>query len=544
MRVGTFETSGWSRRWLRFRPGVETLEQRCPPSICTTDEYTITDLGTLGGNSSAATGIYTDQENEHHITGRAELTPVPPMMRGPLHPFLSNGTVMHDLGNWPDPDTQGTGRGIYFDPNTLPDPTNYITGFVTHSDGAAEAFYWTGNQQGLGSYQMLGTFGGARSEGSDINSNLQLVGYADSSFLTPDESMGPPPQEPPTLLHKARPFWWSPTSGGKRDFGRPGCPTCAGHAWGINEAGLAVGDSDTTAQGGVTHAMKYRISNQRFDDLGTLGGAQAIAWEVNEDGDIVGVSDMIGSEPLAPNLRRGFFLPANGTLPNDAIVLAPPSNLPGYTFTSALDVNTSDRVVGCPAVAPEDEAMCNATLQCRATVYQVGDGENCDLNLMLTGVPPGESWILFQARAIDEAGNIVGGGIHTVGTESRARAFLLRPDLGANPQAPPPFEPMAPETLQPDADGLPRQAPPAQPPVAEENAGSEETPSPPVDYPAARMSVIRKSFRCNGREQNSSISVSDRPNQPDSIRQNSGPSPFPNSGEFGYTGGLLANQAR
>jgi hypothetical protein len=70
------------------------------------------------------------------------------------------------------------------------------------------------------------------------------------------------------------------------------------------------------------------------------------------------------------------------------------------------------------------------------------------------------------------------GSVTVLINDSNGRAFLLAPP-------PPPFEPMAPEALQPDVDDLPRRAPPARPLVAEQTDVAPESPPGPVAYPAA-----------------------------------------------------------
>jgi hypothetical protein len=62
-----------------------------------------------------------------------------------------------------------------------------------------------------------------------------------------------------------------------------------------------------------------------------------------------------------------------------------------------------------------------------------------------------------------------------IGGETYLRAFLLQ--IASSPiSTPPPFEPMAPEALQPDVDGLPRQAPPARPPAADDDHAAMDRP--------------------------------------------------------------------
>src|SRR5436305_26045 len=77
----------------------------------------------------------------------------------------------------------------------------------------------------------------------------------------------------------------------------PCCGSLAGgnsFAWGINNVGQVVGESESSVAGGRTHAFIWQ-SATGMQDLGTLpGGLSAIAYGINNRGQIVG----LGYEPI------------------------------------------------------------------------------------------------------------------------------------------------------------------------------------------------------------------------------------------------------
>ncbi|TNY05830.1 DUF3466 family protein, partial [Escherichia coli] len=75
-------------------------------------------------------------------------------------------------------------------------------------------------------------------------------------------------------------------------------------AYGINAAGLVVGDSYT--KNSYTHAFLY--SNGKMNDLGTLGGSDSTARSINNTGQVVGYSSI-----LDPRTNHAFLY-SNGVL--------------------------------------------------------------------------------------------------------------------------------------------------------------------------------------------------------------------------------------
>ena len=55
------------------------------------------------------------------------------------------------------------------------------------------------------------------------------------------------------------------------------------------------------SEGGATHAFRFLLAEQRLEDLGTLGGENSAAFDVNSRGHVVGVADTTSGE------RHGFL---------------------------------------------------------------------------------------------------------------------------------------------------------------------------------------------------------------------------------------------
>jgi probable HAF family extracellular repeat protein len=158
------------------------------------------------------------------------------------------------------------------------------------------------------------------------------------------------------------------TLGGLRSF-----------AFGINDAGQVVGESDLTDHYGPVHAFLWESGT--MTDLGTLGGGVSAANGINNPGDVVG-------ESLLANSGLGHaFLYHDGVM---ADLGAPPGN----TSTTAYAINSASQVVGSAEFYeyPEDNYY-------HALLWQ--DGSMIDLGTL--GGPNSE------AKAINDAGDVVGG---------------------------------------------------------------------------------------------------------------------------------------
>ena len=217
----------------------------------------------------------------------------------------------------------------------------------------------------------------------------------------------------------------------------------------VNSANLIVGYSQTGA--GDYHGFSMTLNTTDMTDLGVLpGGWSSAAWDVNEDGVVVGYSTSStvvqtatrwdGGVPTDLGAFPGFaagtqsYAYAINDLPNPQIVgwshgpqavghphafiwqngtMADLGTLSGGDWSEAFDVNDQGDVVGWAR---------DADYNVRAVMWV--DGDILDLNTV-GGVPPG--WVLAEARGINNDGQIVGRGVFG-GSD---RAFMLTPVLFA-----------------------------------------------------------------------------------------------------------------
>ena len=154
-----------------------------------------------------------------------------------------------------------------------------------------------------------------------------------------------------------------------------------GYATDINNAGQVVGYSNNEYH--QSNAFLWDNGNMR--NLGTLGGYSSIAYGVNDSGQVVGSSltDNSGYNGQA-------FLWQNGIMTD----LNPMS----HEDTYARDINNFGQVVG---YSVDD----NNYYKERALLWE--NGSMVDLNTLL---PENSGWELTHARAINDAGDIVGWG--------------------------------------------------------------------------------------------------------------------------------------
>lgn len=247
--------------------------------------YSVTHLGTLGGQSSFANDI----NDLGQIVGYSATA------SGDTHAFLYSGGSMTDLGT----------LGGSLSQATRINNSGQIVGF-SRIDGlqTTRAFVYDG-----GSMTELGTLGGAFGVAYDINDSGQIVGY---SSLSSGEIRG--------FLYSAGSMTALGTLGGTDSY-----------AYGVNSSGQVVGASMT--EDGFVRAFSY--SNGVMTDLGTLGGDGSTGIEINDSGLIIG-----GANYAAFNYyTRAFLYSGAGMMELD----------PNAPWSNAADINSTGYIVGTMA---------------------------------------------------------------------------------------------------------------------------------------------------------------------------------------------------
>lgn len=358
-------------------------------------QYTITDLPSLGGTNSRANSI----NNRGWLAGYSNLTG-----DQSRHAALWRDEALTDLGTLGGPNSAVT-WSVKADSGIVSGIAQTATPDPLGEAWSSAAFYTGPNDTGFinlgfiwedGKMRALPTLGGNNGFATGANSRGQIVGWAENSVHDPT-------CVPPQQL-QFRPVVWDAKHNKIDEFPLPAGDT-SGAATGINEQGQAVGISGICDQavGRYTaiHALLWD-KNGKIVDLGNLG---APYWNtptnINQHGDIVGFAG-------APNDVDGNFLQAFIWTVKDGI--QPLGFLPGDVHSEAYGINEKRQVVGL---------SCDANGNCRAFIWE--NGVMRDLNDFK---PASYTALLEQARDINEAGEIAGRSLDATGVR---RAFLATP---------------------------------------------------------------------------------------------------------------------
>jgi len=271
--------------------------------------YSITDLGSLGGNYTNAYGI----NNGGQVVGFD-------MTKGKIHAFLYSGGIMSDLGTLGGTYSEAKGisnngqivgvsnvigdatyhafmysGSIISDLGTLSGASNSYAYGINNSGqivGVSDphAFFYSG-----GVMSDLGTLGGTHSIAYGINNSGQIAGYSDIAGNVASHA-----------------FLYS--GGIMNDLGTLG--GAYSYAYSINDSGHVVGWSQTSDA--AHHAFLY--SGGGMSDLGTLGGSASSALGINASGQVVGFSDVAGDAIYHAFIYNGGIMTDLNTLlvSNDA----------------------------------------------------------------------------------------------------------------------------------------------------------------------------------------------------------------------------------
>ncbi|HEX8151439.1 MAG TPA: Calx-beta domain-containing protein [Pyrinomonadaceae bacterium] len=363
--------------------------------------YTVTDLGTLGGNAgeqSRALGL----DECGKVVGESQAVAG---SAAPFRPFLwkdADGDGQSDPGEMQDLGTLGGQSGAAYAVNQ----SGAVAGASLSAGNSQHAFF----RPAAGpTPQDLGTLGGPTAEAYDINASGQVVGVSEENGGIQDRAF----------------VWQSGTMQGlTATWGTPI------RAFGINDAGQIAGTANHHVSG--THAF-VTVGGVALD-LGTLGGSVSFATEVNDSGEVAGYS-YIFSDTITQSFHAFRWKDDDGDGASDPGEMQDLGTLGGQ-HSYAYDLNNSGLVVGRSETSTES-ADTHAFIWTNANGLQ-------DLNNVVTGT----GWTFQEAHGVNDRGQIAGFGLNPDG---KVHAFLLTPtNVGPSPcdPTPTPTPTPVPGTLQ------------------------------------------------------------------------------------------------
>ena len=413
--------------------------------------------GTFGGNESWINDATQSLNNPGLVIGESETTvPINPTSLFACtygtatatyvtHAFAAPNGIAMDLGALP-PATQNCSSAAWMSDN------GNIAG--ASENGAVDPVLNVSETRAVlwskGQLLNLGTFGGSTSFGNSVNNAGQVTGM--SLNTVPDAysiygyfffgSNG---------STQGRAFLWD--KGKMKDLGSIG----GGNAWGIviNDAGEVAGNAYTndTPNGttGVPTLDPFFWKNGKMTDLGSLGGTFSLVNDMNNKGQVVGISNLAGDQIFHAFLGEKGKLTDLGTFGgstsearwinesgevvgaadfddqfHDAAIwkngkITDLGNLGATSF--AHSNNNNGQVVGATRLqfGPNSSATIHAFL------WEKG-GPMVDLNDL---IPANSSLVLEYAQLINDKGMIVGNGTPPGCNDvddACGHAFVLIPD--------------------------------------------------------------------------------------------------------------------
>jgi probable HAF family extracellular repeat protein len=411
--------------------------------------YALVDLGTLGGpQSDVGNAPIPFSSRSGAFAGTADTTISDPFAAndGPFfsgdpyvqHTFIWRAGRLTDLGalgpqpaddsSWPASiNTRGDLAGAS-DDGTI-DP---LVGYEE-----ARAVLWKD-----GRIVDLGTLGGNESVAFWLDNRDQVVGAAANSIPDAVSMFG--------FGTQTRAFLWE--HGRMQDLGTLGGPDAA--AFFVNDAGQVSGVAytnstvDTATGSPTTHPFLWQ--NGDMQDLGTLGGTSAAVNSLNDDGEVVGQSNLAGDVTFHPFLWNGRSLSDLGTFGGDlgsanwidragqvvgwadtAEPLTPPLGEPGDQLYQAflwqngvmanLGTAPGDKCSVANSVNNRGQVVGNAGI-CHGAVdaFLSENGNTMNLNSLIAP----SSMHLKEAISINDRGEISGIGVLPNGNQ---HAYILIP---------------------------------------------------------------------------------------------------------------------
>jgi|SRR5579884_32298 len=299
--------------------------------------YRVTDLGTLGGDTSGARSI----NNRGQIVGASKL----PYSVRMFHACLWDHGKKIDLGALAPQQRQ-----TYSYANDINDKGQVVGMLVKPLDNdylyganSAHAVLWDHGKviellAGQARTQQTQAFAINRAGvivGQDLGSHPGAFLYATGKLthLDPGSNL----HEEALGINDAGVIVGSD---GKKaclwDHGKKVDLGVNGFAAAINDRGEVVG----SGAAGSKPPRAFRWRNGQFQDLGTLGGLDSFAYSINASGQIVGESERSNKDPI---LQRYAFLYTDGKMV-DLTALLPPHS--GWKLISANHINDRGQIVG------------------------------------------------------------------------------------------------------------------------------------------------------------------------------------------------------
>lgn len=354
--------------------------------------YQVINLGSLGGEGSAAFGI----NDAGNVVGWATTT------GGQRHAFVYSKGLMTDLGTLVggttsqayainDQDVVAGSSGINGLGNGFPEITQGFTWQQGTMTSAGALFCPCSFNVRYGTSALAG-----------INDSGEAVGWSGTVRGS-------------AVLHSIS---WN--SGTLQDLGGGAGDWSISHLYAVNSSGQMVGDYALNAGQLGTSTFDHQAALWQSDgtrqSLGLLPGyTSSVALAINSSGVVVGWSG------TADGSQSHAFLWRNGSMQDLGV-------LPGDANSQALGINGRDEVVGWSGNA--DSSVSHAFLWSAGKMH--------DLNDL---VRDGSGWVLQQAAGINVVGQIIGTGLFN----GQVSAYMLRPLylLGSPAQRPLGLEPAA-----------------------------------------------------------------------------------------------------